>query len=109
MDPTEVGTPEVMPTNNWWDLASQSIQSVTDVALARVSGTVAVPGGNIATTNPNPPPGGFGINPQAAATPGGVPTGSRNDIVAQVASSFGLSPAIVLALVVGFVIWKFVR
>src|SRR5258708_21136543 len=81
MDPTEVGTPEVMPTNNWWDLASQSIQSVTDVALARVSGTVAAPRGNIATTNPNPPPGGFGINPQAAATPGGVPTGSRNRIL----------------------------
>lgn len=103
------GVPEVMPTNNWWDLASQAISTAGDVALARVAGTVAAPRGNIATTNPNPPPGGFGINPQAAATPGGVPTSSRNDIVSQVAASVGLSPSLVLLVIAGFLAWKFFR
>jgi len=74
LTPVETGgAPTVVTSNNWWDLASQTIKSVADVQLARIaSSTRAAPQGNIATNASNPPPGGFGLRPQANSSPGGA-------------------------------------
>jgi hypothetical protein len=102
MDPEEMGgAPAVMPTNNWWDLASQAITSASDIAIARIdSGTRAAPTGVMLGTT-NRPPGGGGVNPQAAGTPGGFPFFSR--LQASPGAPVSMAPWIVPALVLAVI------
>ena len=110
MDPEDMGgTPAVMPTNSWWDLATQGIQSAEDIALARISGTRSSTGGAQASAPTNLPPGGGGVNPAAASVPGGIAASTRNAVTAITGSVTSVLPLIVIALVGAFVWKKFVR
>lgn len=106
MDPTDLGgTPAVIPSNNWWEnIGQQFVDTATSIALTR-----AAPSGTIASSNPNPPPGGGGINPQAASTPGGAPSAFRvGSLNLSSLTSSGLGGLVVLALL-GYAALKLLR
>jgi hypothetical protein len=105
MDPTDTGgVPQVMPSNNWWeDIGSQIVTAATDIATVR-----AAPSGNIASATPNPPPGGGGVNPQAAATPGGLPASLRVGAL-NLSSLTSTVPGLIMLAVGAFVLLKVLR
>src|SRR5712691_9959792 len=76
------GPPDVMPSNDWWSLGSQAIDSATKIAIARAR-QPAADSGYVSSNPRNNPPGGGGLFPQNAATggagvtPGGAPRSGR--------------------------------
>src|SRR5712691_11513070 len=109
------GPPDVMPSNDWWSLGSQALDSATKIALARARQPAADTG--YVSSNPkNPPPGGAGLFPQAAATggasvtPGGAPRGPRTgqdgDILIAGMSSSTLIVVLLVVVALGFFFLK---
>ncbi len=75
------GTPQSMPTNNWWDGITSIVDSSAKAAASIAANYTAVRQ-QIRTIQSsdvpaqNRPPGTFGLNPQAAGVAGGTPEGS---------------------------------
>lgn len=74
------GTPQSMPTNNWWDGITSIVDSSAKAAASIAQNYTAVKqqlrvvqSGDVPAQNR--PPGTFGLNPQAAGVAGGQPEG----------------------------------
>jgi len=101
------GTPQTMPTNNWWSGAGETISNAAKVLTNTVTGLATsyadiqgakrlAQSGDVQAQNR--PPGTFGLNPQAAGIAGAQAEG--------VSASGALSPGVLMAaaLLVGFLL-----